>query len=426
MRARLQPVETASRPLDSYAPYADGDSLARIRAAAAPLAGARVLHISAAAPGGRVPDQLHALLPLVRDCGLAVSWQILSGDREFTTVGEALRNGLQGAETAIGDGAFEAYLAAAEDAARRHEGAFDAVVVHGPDSLGAARAADAVGGRWVFRAHVDASRPDPAAWARADELLGEYGVEVYPLERFAPPERESERVRAIAPALDPLSPRHRGLPLGLSGDVLRSLGLDLSRPLCAMVGLDRWKDPHEVIDAFELAKAQLDDLQLALAGVLSGDTPDDWALVAELTDYAAGRDDIHVLTNHAQVGNVELNALRRIARVCVHRTLREGFGLAVSEALWMGTPVIAGATGGVPEQLADGEAGFLTGPTSETAARIVQLVSDPAHAIELGQAGQERVRERFLVPRLLEDELALLAATLSGPDAGGGNDPATV
>ena len=153
---------------------------------------------------------------------------------------------------------------------RRHEGAYDAVFVHGPAVLGASDAAGSFGGRWVWRAHVDASRPDPDAWDLVEPLTQRFSLEVYPLESLAAPDRASARTRAIAPALDPLSPRHHALPLGLSGDVLRSLGLDLSRPLCAMVGLDRWKDPHEVIDAFELAKGQLPELQLALAGIAAG------------------------------------------------------------------------------------------------------------------------------------------------------------
>ena len=421
MRAALRPFEVAPRSIEDYAPFAGAEAIERLRAAAEPLRGARVLHVSTAASGGRVAETLSALLPLALDCGVAVEWRVLSGDGALAAATDALGAGFQGAETALAEDTLDAYEAASAAALEALDGPYDLVCVHDPEPLGLVAAAGSFGGRWLWRCHVDAGEPDPPLWDLARQLVDRFELEIYPLASFAPPDRPSQRVRAIAPALDPLAPRHHDLPLKLSGDVLRSLGLDLSRPLIAMIGLDRFKDPHEVIDAFALAREREPDLQLALAGVLGGERSEDWALVAELTDYVGRRPEVHVLTNQSGVGNVELNALRKIARVCVQKSLREGYGLSVSEALWKGTPVIASETGGVAEQLRDGREGYLTMGTDETAARIAELVADPALAIELGESGRERVRERFLVSRLLEDELDLLARALAG--AGG---PATV
>jgi trehalose synthase len=163
-----------------------------------------------------------------------------------------------------------------------------------------------------------------------------------------------------------------------------------------------------VIDAFDIARDELPDLQLVLAGAPAPDDPEGWRTFKEISDYATGQDDVHLVTAYTGAGNVEFGAIRRLARVSVQRSVREGFGLAVSEALWKGTPVVAGPDGGIPLQVRDGREGFLAEEDDEIAARIVELVRDPGLAIELGAAGRERVRERFLLTRLLADELELL------------------
>ena len=180
--------------------------------------------------------------------------------------------------------------------------------------------------------------------------------------------------------------------------------------------LDRWKDPHATLYAFSEAKGELPEVQLVLAGALEADDADGWRAVKEVSDYAEGRPDVHVLTSYEGVGNLELGALQRLARVALQRSIREGFGLAASEALWKGTPVIGGREGGLPIQVRDGTDGYLLADEPpEVAARIAELVGDPGLAIEMGEAGRERVRERFLVTRALEDELGLLArVTASG------------
>jgi trehalose synthase len=186
--------------------------------------------------------------------------------------------------------------------------------------------------------------------------------------------------------------------------------------------LDRWKDPHSTIEAFALAREEIEALQLVLAVELEpGDTAG-WQAAKEVSDYAQGQPGFHLLTSYEGVGHLELGALQRLARVGLHRALREGFGLAASEALWKGTPVVGNAQGGLPLQVRDGVDGYLTDTPEKTAERIVELVRDPGLAIEMGGAGRELVRERFLVSRLAEDELRLVAraraadaATLQSP-----------
>jgi trehalose synthase len=399
--AGLQPVDLAPRPLGDYAPACGAEALERLRAAAAEVSGARVLHLSVAgAGGGRVPELLQASLPIALDLGLDVEWKVLFGGAELTGVAAQLQAGLQGAETALENGSFDAYLEACRVAADGH----DAVVVHDPAGIGAAAAIE---GRVVWRCHLDCSHPDPPAWERAAPLVERCAAAWTPDESFSPPGLEAG---SLPPGIDPLSPRNLDLAPRLAGRVLRQLGVDLTRPfVCQLMRMDRWKDPHATLEAFALAREELPELQLVLAGAVDQEA---WPAVKEVSDYAEGQDGVLVLTSYSGVGNLELGALQRLARVGLLRALREGFGLAASEALWKATPVIGGRDGGVPLQVRDGVDGYITDTPEESAARIVELVRDPGLAIEMGQAGREHVRERFLVTRALEDELRLLGTVL--------------
>ncbi len=191
------------------------------------------------------------------------------------------------------------------------------------------------------------------------------------------------------------------------------IGVDLSRPLVTQVSrFDPWKDPFGVIAAYRLAKEQVGDLQLALVGSMAFDDPQGWSMYAELERVVRDDPDLSLFTNLTGVGNIEVNAFQRLSNVVVQKSIREGFGLVVSETLWKGTPVVAGRAGGIPLQLRDGAGGFLVDSVEECAARIVELLRNPDEAEALGSRGHDLVRERFLLPRLLADELRLYAALL--------------
>ena len=399
-------VDISRRPLEDYEAAAGPEALERVRALAQPLAGARVLHLAAGRRASRPAALLGSVLPLLRGLGVEVEWRVLSGGPAFESAARDLDNGLRGAETAISDEDWEAYAATWE---RLDPGPYDVVVAHDPGGVGAVAARDQhAEARWLWRCHVDASKPDTPAWQRAQPLAGAYDGHGLALGAFAPPGLDG--ARELRPGIDPLAPRNRELPVKLAGDALRFLGIDLTRPFACQVGaLDPWQDPHETIDAFRMAKEELPELQL----VLAGDDEPDWRIAGEVADYAAETPDLLVLSGYVGVGETELNAMQLLARAALQVSLHEGFGLGASEALWKGTPVVGTPRGGVPDQVADGEHGFLAEGAEAIAARLVELVSDPALGITLGQAGRARVRERFLVTRLLEDELAWLHATLA-------------
>jgi trehalose synthase len=226
---------------------------------------------------------------------------------------------------------------------------------------------------------------------------------------FVPPELTVPRVEVIAPAIDPLSPKNLELDADTAVQILDWIGIDLPGRLITQVSrFDAWKDPLGVIDAYRLVREEVAGLQLALVGSMALDDPEGWEVYQQVADHA-GRDPlVHIYTNLTGVGNVEVNAFQRLSEVVVQKSIREGFGLVVSESMWKGTPVVAGRAGGIPLQMPDGVGGRLVGNTEQCAAALLELLGDRELARGLGRSGRERVREHFLLPRLLADELALL------------------
>ena len=377
VKATLLPIDAGKRPLDDHADVAGQDTLERIRAAAAPLADVAVLCLTSAdAAGSQAPHYLRSLLPLMADLGVEVRWRALSGG-EHGKVGEWLEQALGGAEFAASETEWDEWIEESAAALAPELAEADVVVVHDAAALGCVAAASGGAPRCAWSRHEDASSPDPVAAERMGDLLAKVEVE------------------DIAPATDPLGPRNHELPRKLSGQVLRSLGVDLTRPYVCQTGtVDRWTDPHTAIDAFDLLRKSLPELQLVIAGALPGEGAGDMRIAKEIDDYAEGRADVHVKTGYGGVGNVELNALQRIARVGLSLRLRSGVSADRLETWWKGTPVVE-----------EGEA-------PAVAEQVEELVSDPGLAVVQGAEGRERVRSQHLITRALEDELKLAGSLL--------------
>jgi trehalose synthase len=416
--ADLQPMAVAPRAPGDYAPAAGVRAVAALQDAAEPLRAARVLHVSAAGAEGRVPELLGGLLPLAAGAGVDVEWRVLFGSPELRDTAAALLSGLRGGESAIEDAAWTDYLDACERTAGSLHERYDIVVLHDA-AIGMAAAlgdgaprvagAPAAGPAVVWRLHEDASQAEPDALARAASLAERCAAVLVSHESFAPAALQDGRMHVAPPGIDPLDPRNLELESRLPGRVVRPLGVDLDRPFCLQVlELDRWDDPHAAIDAFRVAKTEEPDLQLVLAALLDRAATESWQAAKEISDYAEDTEDVLLLTTYEGLGSLEVGALLLLARAVIERSLREGFELAPFEALWKRTPVV----GGIPLTVRDGVDGFLAPDAEQAAARIVELVRDPGLAIEMGRAGRERVRERFLVTSALERELHALAATV--------------
>jgi trehalose synthase len=214
---------------------------------------------------------------------------------------------------------------------------------------------------------------------------------------------------SIPPAIDPLSPKNMPLADDTARQVLHWIGIELDRPLITQVSrFDPWKDPLGVIAVYEMLREEFPGLQLALVGSMASDDPEGWQIYDQIMKRERQDPGLHIFTNMVGIGNVEVNAFQRLSQVVIQKSIREGFGLVVSEAMWKSTPVVAGATGGIPLQMADGVGGILVNSVEECATAVRRLLLDPSLAKELACAGKERVREHFLLPRLLLNELQLM------------------
>jgi trehalose synthase len=403
--ADLQPMAVAPRAPGEYAPAAGGRAIEALHDAAAPLRGARVLHVSVAGAEGRVPELLGGLLPLAAGSGIEVEWRVLFGSPELRATATALQSGLRGGESGMEDEAWTSYLEACEQTARSLSDNYDAIVLHDA-ALGLVASLDTP---TFWRLHEDASQPEPDSLARAVGLAEKCAGVLVPHDSFAPQAFSNGRLHVAPPGIDPLDARNLQLEARLPGRVVRPLGVDLERPFCLQVlELDRWDDPHAAIDAFRLAREEEPELQLVLAALLDRAASESWQAAKEISDYAQDTEGVLLLTTYEGLGSLEVGALLLLARTVIERSLREGFELAPFEALWKRTPVV----GGLPLAIRDGVDGFLAPDTEEAAAHIVELVRDPGLAIEMGRAGRERVREHFLVTAALERELRALAAAL--------------
>jgi trehalose synthase len=410
----LQTVDVGRQCVDSYAASAGPEAVAAVRRAAAALRGVRILHLNATPYGGGVAEILRSEIPLLRDLGIAADWKIITGDPTFFTVTKTIHNGLQGARRELTDAEQEVYLTYGTRNAKLLDEKYDLIVVHDPQPLALLQLHGIGDARWVWRCHIDTSEPNPQIWGFLRPFLAGYDAALFTLDAFVPPAFPVARVAIIPPAIDPESPKNLPLPPELARRVLEWIGVDVDRPLVTQVSrFDPWKDPLGVIAAYREVKRDVADLQLALVGSMALDDPEGWEVYRRIQEAARDDPAIHLFTNLTGVGNIEVNAFQTLSDVVIQKSLREGFGLVVSETLWKGTPVVAGRTGGIPMQLPDGAGGFLVDSVPECAERVRRLLAHPQEGKALAARGRERVREHFLLPRLVRDELHLYADLLN-------------
>jgi trehalose synthase len=405
----LQKVTVGHWSLDAYDGIAPEPIMQELREHARALEGARILNVNATSYGGGVSELLRSSIPLLRDLGLTVDWKVIGGDEDFFHATKALHNALQGAQRSLSDAERAAYMRCVQENAATLDGDYDFIIIHDPQPAGLLQAHGKGGARWVWRCHIDTSEPNPDAWSFLEPLLAGFDAAVFTMPEFVPPDFPVARVEAIAPAIDPLSPKNIDLDRGLASQILDWIGLDLPGRLVTQVSrFDQWKDPLGVIDAYLLVREEIGDLQLALVGSMALDDPEGWDVYRQVSEVAEREELIHVYTNLTGVGNVEVNAFQRLSEVIVQKSIREGFGLVVSESLWKGTPVVAGRAGGIPMQMPDRTGGVLVESVEECATAMLELLNDRELAEQLGHSGREHVREHFLLPRLLMEELRLL------------------
>ncbi len=410
----LQHVSVGQWSLDAYRDIVPEPILEGLRENARAIDGARILHVNATAYGGGVSELLRSSVPLLRDLGLTVDWKVIGGSQDFFGATKALHNALQGSSESLSEAERATYLECTRENAALLDGGYDFVVVHDPQPAALPSVHGKGNARWMWRCHIDTSEPNADAWRFLRPFLADFDAAVFTMPEFVPPDLPVARVRTIAPAIDPLSPKNLDISERTATQILDWIGIDLPGRLVTQVSrFDRWKDPFGVIAAYHLVREEIPDLQLALVGSMALDDPEGWEVYGQLTEHAENDPLIHIYTNLTGASNVEVNAFQRLSDVVVQKSIREGFGLVVSESLWKGTPVVAGRAGGIPMQMPEGVGGVLVDSVEECATAMLKLLNDRELARELGRSGREHVREHFLLPRLLMEELALLVSLTS-------------
>lgn len=407
----LQLVDVGPKSLERYAQVLSQKKVDELQGLAAPFRGARVAHINATFYGGGVSELLRSLVPLYRSLGIQADWLVIPGNRDFFDATKGLHNALQGAAFDLSDEAKGIYLSHNQKIADALERNYDYVVVHDPQPAPLRKLHGPDGARWVWRCHIDTSEPNPEALAFLKPFIAEYDALVFTMEEFVPAGLRDHHVAIIPPAIDPLSPKNMAAPIDLCSRIVEWTGVSLNHLLITQISrFDPWKDPLGVIEVYRRVREEIPGTQLALLGQMALDDPEGWGLYETILAETVGDPDINVLTNFTGIGNMEVNAFQCCSNVVLQKSLREGFGLVVSEALWKGTPVVAGRAGGIPMQMPEGIGGYLVDSIDDCVEKTVRLLRDPREAQELGTSGRRHVKEHFLITRLLADELSLLAS----------------
>lgn len=391
--------------------------ISEINNAAEKLRGMRIVHVNATPVGGGVAEILQSLVPLMCSVGIEAEWYVIEPDDAFFRVSKTLHHGLQGDGEALSREDVSLYLGHNQKAAQTalEMGlTADLWLIHDAQVLPLLHYLNSPPGVWVC--HVDATRPNGVIMQLLRSYMSDYKMIVASMPEYLPDDNNVDRVFVSPPAIDPLIPKHRPLGYDQAREVLAGLGIDPGRPLVTQVSrFDRWKDPWGVIHAYRLARKKIPTLLLALVGAMTAD--DDHEALEVLTSvqqYAQRDPDIHLFSDPAIIGDLEVNAFQSGSDVIVQKSIREGFGLTVTEAMWKGTPVIGGNCGGIRLQINDGETGLLVDDVASCAQAIVTLFSDRERAKSMGEAGRESVRNSFLMPRLLRDYLRVVTSALNG------------
>jgi trehalose synthase len=415
----LERVPLLEKHLDDFREVAGDEAIERVRAAAAPLQGARILHVNATAYGGGVAELLATHVPLLRDVGIEAEWEVIHGSDEFFGVTKSVHNALQGASLEWTPAMQRVYLEKVLENALLLEGTYDYVVIHDPQpaALLALAGSSTVNGpdtKWVWRCHIDLTAAHPDVWEFFRPYVEQHDASVWTMPEFVPSSLTMDRIVQAPPCIDPLSVKNLDLPAPFVREICKQYGIDPDRPmLCQVSRYDPWKDPLGVIEAYRIVREEIPEIQLVLAGSMATDDPEGFQVWQDVDAARQGDSDIHLLSNIQQVGNVQINAFQRAADVVIQKSLREGFGLTVSEGLWKGRPVIGGRAGGIVLQVRDGENGYLVDSVEDCAQRCLDLLRDPAGADAKGAAGREHVRQNFLSTRELEDWIDLFASLSS-------------
>jgi len=387
--------------IDDYIPIVGESVVEDLRLIALHLKGKRILNVNSTAVGGGVAEILNRMVPLLRELGLDVRWDVIKGGEEFFEVTKKFHNALHGGRVDIGAKDFEIFMETSQSNLEVMETSGDIVFIHDPQPIVLVR--KRADNKWIWRCHIDLSDPKQKVWRFLKEFVVQYDAAVFSAPAFS--RRLPIRQFLIAPSIDPLSDKNRELPQEVIDGVLDKYDVPKDKPIITQISrFDRLKDPLGVIATYRLVKKHL-DCRLLLAGGTATDDPEGQKVFEEVMEAAQGDPDIHILV--MSQNDLEINALQRASTVILQKSLKEGFGLTVSEALWKSKPVVASNVGGIPLQVKNRYSGLLCYSPEGAAFAVKQFLSSPEYARKIGENGHEHVKNNFLITRHLRDYMLL-------------------
>jgi len=405
----LKKVVVGQRQFSDYKGLIDKKLYADVLKLAKKFKGKKILHINATPAGGGVAEILHSEIPILKGLGIKAEWQVLAASQEFFGITKMIHNGLQGDPSVLTLGQWDIYqqynreLSSYINAAK-----WDYIIIHDPQPAAVlSYCAEHSHAKWVWRCHIDSRHATPNFIEHFKAYLKYYDGLIYTLKKYMIPGLIQPKLAIIPVAIDPLAVNNLTLDEETVKRLVAGFKIDINKPLVVQVSrFDPWKDPLGVVEAWQKAKKVIPELQLALVGQASIDDPESVVILDQVYKAVYGKKDVYVIPNRAT--DREVRAFQQHAGVVIQKSLREGFGLTVSEALWAGTPVIGGKVGGIREQIQNGKSGYLVESIDETAKHIIELVKNPAKASTMGEYGRRYVKRHFLLPRLIRDELEFL------------------
>jgi trehalose synthase len=397
-------TETRLLRLDDYVPLLGAPEIDDLRTLAGHLSGRTIQMVNSTAIGGGVAEMLNRVVPLMQELGLQPRWDVITGGQDFFEVTKAFHNALHGGPYQPRKDDFDLFLATNETNRQRLQFDCDFTVIHDPQPVALIEARSKQEGHWIWRCHIDLSHPNPDVWSFLRPFIFGYDAALFSSPAFA---RQLPIAQFLFhPCIDPLSEKNIDLDAEVVSDILERYEIDPSRPIVTQISrFDRLKDPAGVIRAYQIAK-RYTDCQLVLAGGSAADDPEGEIVLEEVRREAQDDPDIHLL-NLPPWSALEINALQRASTVILQKSLREGFGLTVTEALWKKKPVVASAVGGIPAQVIHKQTGLLVHSIEGAAYQIRFLLSNPAVAQRLGEQGHDHVREHFLITSNVKRYLTL-------------------
>lgn len=391
--------------IEAYREIIGNDELDELYLLADRLKGKAVQNINSTAVGGGVAEILSRMIPLLRDLGVDAYWDVIKGDEKFFAVTKDMHNALHGLNIDISKPDLDYFLEVNRRNSEELDLFGDIMFIHDPQPIGLVEKREHMSNKWIWRCHIDISAPQEATMNFLRGFIDRYDAAVFSAPSFARSDLATKQI-LIPPSIDPLSEKNRDLPEETIDSVVERFGLDRDRPIVSQISrFDYLKDPLGVIDVYKKVKDHI-DCQLALAGGGATDDPEGPRVLDQIRAAAKSDPDIHIIYLPPS-SDVEINALQRASTVILQKSLREGFGLTVTEALWKAKPVIATAAGGIPLQIRHKRTGILTYSVAGTAHYLRELLSEPEYAQKLGVNGREHVKNNFLITRHIKDYLSL-------------------